>query len=98
MESSKIKTKYKKTHLYLTRCNQYPLLPGPDNVVILINSTLWGKQPFCDHASHVFMPSPSLSSPGGSVKQVDKSVFFFPSLPASRFLGARLNVCFLTSL
>lgn len=39
IDSSKIETEYKKTHLHLTRCNQYPLLPAHDNVVSLFNTT-----------------------------------------------------------
>lgn len=38
---------------------------------------------FCDQASHVFIPLPSLSSPGGPVKQeTNQSDFYFCSLAA----------------
>jgi len=43
-------------------------------------------------------PFPSLSGPERPVNQVDKPDFFFPSLPASKFLGTRLIIPFLTGL
>jgi len=43
-------------------------------------------------------PLPTFSGSEGPVNQVDKPDFFFPSLSASRFLGARMITPFLAGL